>query len=241
MFELGATLRHARSEQGFDVEDVAAATRIRSRYLAAFEDERFGLLPDEVYARAFIRTYANFLGLDGELYAAELSARLEASRPAPPPPPPEPRFRLPILDRRALTAVGAAGGLLLVVLIAWHGGDGQERMPSLPATSVAGVETTIVHRPPAPRPVLVPRAGRLVLAAARGDGWLSVRAGSRKGRLLYEGLLREGEMVGVSGTRVWVRLGAPWNMAASWNGRPLEGLPPDTGNVIVTRDGARPE
>ena len=240
MFELGATLRHARSEQGLDVDDVAAATRIRSKYLVAFEDERFGSLPDEVYARAFIRTYANFLGLDGELYAGELSARLEAARPPPPPPPPEPRLRLPSLDRRALTAVGTAVGLVLVVLVAWHNGGGTERMPDLRATSVAGVETTIARRRAA-RPAAAPRTGRLVLAATRGDCWLTVRARSRGGRVLYEGLLREGSTVGVTGTRVWVRVGAPWNLAASWNGRPLEGLPADTGNVVVTRDGIQPE
>lgn len=240
MFEMGATLRQAREQRGLRLEDVAETTRIRIKFLAALEDERLGELPAEVYARAFVRTYAELLGLDGELYAAELSARLEASRPPPPPPPPEPRFRLPMPDRRALTMVGAAGGLLLIALVAWHGGEGQERMPPLPTSSVAAAKKTIPQRPAAPRPVVVPRAGRLVLAAARGDCWLSVRAGSRAGRVLYEGLLQEGATVGVSGTRLWLRVGAPWNLAASWNGRPLAGLPADTGNVVVTRDGVQP-
>lgn len=239
MFEIGGTLRQARQSRGFDLQQVAEATRIRIKYLAALEDEQFGSLPEEVYARAFLRTYADFLELDGELYAAELSARLEASRPPPPPPPPEPRFTLPSFDRRAAIVLGAAVAVLVVGLVAWHGGGRQERVPAAFESNVAPATKTIADRPGMPKRVVRPvsRAGRLHLVAARGDCWLSVRAGSREGRVLYEGMLREGDEVRVAGARLWVRLGAPWNLDASWNGRALRGLPADTGNVLVTRAG----
>jgi cytoskeleton protein RodZ len=239
MLDIGGTLREARTRSGLGLDDAAAATRIRVKYLAALEDERFGVLPEDVYARAFLRTYADFLGLDGDLYAAELAARLEASRPAPPPPPPEPRFTLPRIDRRVLVLVGTCGAVLLVALVAWHGGDPQVRMPPETTVEVAGATKTIVPTPRAPRRV-APATGRLVLTATRGDCWLSVRAGAREGRILYEGMVGEGEQVRVAGRRLWVRIGAPWNLEASLNGRPLQNLPADTGNVLVTPTGVAP-
>jgi transcriptional regulator with XRE-family HTH domain len=240
LFDIGATLRQAREGRGLALEDAAQATRIRVKYLAALEDERFGALPAEVYARAFLRTYAELLGLDGEPFVAELSSRLEASRPPPPPPPPEPRFTLPRLDRRAGILLGAAGAVIFVVLVAWRGGDPQVRMPAAFNSEPAPAGETIAHRPARTKHVAQATLGPLVLAATRGDCWLSVRAGSRGGRTLYEGMLREGDEVRVGGARLWVRIGAPWNLAAERNGRALRGLPADTGNVLVTRAGVVP-
>lgn len=239
MLDIGGTLREARTRGGIGLDEAATATRIRVKYLAALEDDRFGVLPEDVYARAFLRTYADFLGLDGDLYAAELAARLEASRPPPPPPPPEPRFTLPRPDRRALVVAGACGAALVVALVAWQGGDPQVRMPPETTVEVAAATKTIVPTRRAPRRV-PPAAGRLVFSAAKGDCWLSIRAGGREGRILYEGMVAEGRQVRVAGRRLWVRIGAPWNLEASLNGRPLEGLPADTGNVLVTSAGLTP-
>jgi cytoskeleton protein RodZ len=241
MLDIGGTLREARTRSGLELDDVAAATRIRKKYLAALEDERLGALPEDVYARAFLRTYADFLGLDGDLYAAELNARLEASRPPPPPPPPEPRFTVPRLDRRALAVAGAAGALLFVGLVAWRGGDSGMRVPPQSTVGVVAATKTIpsARRPPTQVASSAP-SGRIVLAATRGDCWLSVRAGSREGRVLYEGMLQAGDEVRISGVRVWIRVGAPWNLVASVNGRALRGLPADTGNVVVTPGGLTP-
>jgi transcriptional regulator with XRE-family HTH domain len=91
MFELGSTLREARTRQGLELRDAAEATRIRVKFLAALEGERVGELPPEFYARAFLRTYAEFLGLDGDVYVAELNSLLEARRP----PPRRPLSRVP--------------------------------------------------------------------------------------------------------------------------------------------------
>lgn len=68
---IGATLRQARDRRKIDLSEVEAATRIRSRYLRAIEAEDWDVLPGDVYARGFIRTYASYLGLDGERLAEE--------------------------------------------------------------------------------------------------------------------------------------------------------------------------
>ena len=57
-------LRSAREAQGKSLDDAAVATRIRSSYLDALEQERFGELGGNVYAKGFLRSYAGYLGID---------------------------------------------------------------------------------------------------------------------------------------------------------------------------------
>jgi cytoskeleton protein RodZ len=68
---IGATLREARSRRKVDLSEVEAATKIRHRYLRAIENEDWDVLPGGAYTRAFIRTYASYLGLDGDRLADE--------------------------------------------------------------------------------------------------------------------------------------------------------------------------
>ncbi len=68
---IGATLREARSRRKADLSEVEAAIKIRVRYLRAMENEEWDVLPGGVYTRGFIRTYAAYLGLDGERLADE--------------------------------------------------------------------------------------------------------------------------------------------------------------------------
>ncbi len=63
---VGTILHRARDRRQIDLSEAEAATRIRLRYLSAIENEEWDVLPGGVYTRGFIRTYASFLGLDGE-------------------------------------------------------------------------------------------------------------------------------------------------------------------------------
>ncbi|HUV94818.1 MAG TPA: RodZ domain-containing protein [Anaerolineae bacterium] len=76
MGEVGTRLREAREQQGLSLEQAEETTRIRRVFLEALEEERFDVLPGDVYARGFIRNYAQFLGLDPQ----ELSASFRAVR-----------------------------------------------------------------------------------------------------------------------------------------------------------------
>ncbi|HVW45646.1 MAG TPA: helix-turn-helix domain-containing protein [Solirubrobacterales bacterium] len=63
---IGDTLAEARTRRGVDLDEVHAATGIRPRYLRAIEEEDWNALPEEFYARSFVRKYAQFLGVDPE-------------------------------------------------------------------------------------------------------------------------------------------------------------------------------
>jgi cytoskeleton protein RodZ len=66
---IGPTLREARNRRKVDLVQVEAAIKIRVRYLQAMENEEWDALPGGAYTRGFIRTYASYLGLDGDRLA----------------------------------------------------------------------------------------------------------------------------------------------------------------------------
>ncbi len=75
---VGLTLQRARQERGLTHEDVERDTKIRVRYLEAMERNDYDTLPGVVYAQGFLKTYANYLDLDGERLAQEFRDRHSA-------------------------------------------------------------------------------------------------------------------------------------------------------------------
>src|SRR3954453_5951482 len=75
MFEIGNSLRDARLRKELDFPELEQGTKIRAKYLRALEDETFDQLPGPTYVKGFLRTYADYLGLDGQLYVDEYNVR----------------------------------------------------------------------------------------------------------------------------------------------------------------------
>jgi cytoskeleton protein RodZ len=78
--EIGRYLEQKRKERGLSLEEVEQATKIRKRYLTGLEREDYTILPDAVYARGFLKTYANYLGLDGEALSRQLKSTRKPRR-----------------------------------------------------------------------------------------------------------------------------------------------------------------
>lgn len=64
MSSVGQTLKEAREARGLTLHDMQEKTKIQPRYLKAIEEDRFEILPGHFYTRAFIRTYAEHVGID---------------------------------------------------------------------------------------------------------------------------------------------------------------------------------
>lgn len=77
MEEIGSRLRAAREAKGISLEVAEDETKIRRRYLEALENGRADDIPGEVYLKGFLRTYGNFLGLDGPGLVEEYKAAKE--------------------------------------------------------------------------------------------------------------------------------------------------------------------
>ena len=66
MNEIGKILKETRIEKGYTLDDLQQTTKIQKRYLQAIEDGNTDILPGRFYARAFVKQYADNVGLDGE-------------------------------------------------------------------------------------------------------------------------------------------------------------------------------
>jgi cytoskeleton protein RodZ len=87
---VGQDLRAARLRRGDDLATVSRALKIRRDHLEALEEDRFEALPGRAYAVGFVRSYADYLGLDPlqcvERFKAEIAGRSEVQPTVGPPP-----------------------------------------------------------------------------------------------------------------------------------------------------------
>jgi hypothetical protein len=236
MFEIGSSLRAARMRQELELSQAERDTRIRAKYLRALEDERFDVLPGPAYTKGFLRTYADYLGLDAQPFVDAYNARFAPEEePAPPPQLRIRRRRFAVAPWLLLVAALAAS----IAVLAW-GLSGKGSHHASPAPSTAQRRTTTrAALPAAPRTATQPQTvARIVLVARRGRCWLSIHLGSATGRLVYQRTLEQGRTARFVSTRLWIRIGAPWNLDATLNGKAVQ-LPASTGDVVVTSAGLR--
>ncbi|QHT60760.1 helix-turn-helix domain-containing protein [Paenibacillus lycopersici] len=66
MSDLGALLKKAREQRNLSLDDIQDLTKIRKRYLEAIEEGDYSVLPGSFYVRAFVKNYAESVGLDAE-------------------------------------------------------------------------------------------------------------------------------------------------------------------------------
>jgi cytoskeleton protein RodZ len=77
MPEIGQTLRETRLRNRVDITEVEAGTKIRAKYLRALENEEWELLPGPTFVKTFLRSYADYLGLDSRQLVEEYKQRFE--------------------------------------------------------------------------------------------------------------------------------------------------------------------
>jgi hypothetical protein len=237
VFEIGSSLREARTRQGLQFDEVEARTMIRGKYLRALEDEQFDVLPAHTYVKGFLRTYADALGLDGELYVDEYNSRFvggDDDTPVHPRRSTTPAARRRRQEQRESHVVGIAlGAIALVtalVIAAWKfGGSDAERVRGLaPASGISA--------PSGPATVI--RRATVEIRAIRGDSFMEVRARSRNGRQLYRGTLLRGQVQRFPRQRsVYVSLGTPRNVVVKLNGNRLRF--PTGGEAVLGPGGVR--
>ncbi|WP_372869262.1 helix-turn-helix domain-containing protein [Planomicrobium okeanokoites] len=64
--EMGTRLKEARIAKGYSLEDLQDVTKIQKRYLAGIEEGNYSMMPGQFYVRAFIKQYADAVGLNAD-------------------------------------------------------------------------------------------------------------------------------------------------------------------------------
>jgi len=186
---VGTILRRARTRREIELSEVEAATRIRLRYLRAIEDEEWDVLPGGVYRRGFIRTYATFLGLDGERLVEDYRQSVEPwqrvdavqSQPEGYGAPTTPRSVL--LAGLAVVAVVTVAAVAIVAFPTGGGGGSPSTQPDAGALRQ--------HKAPAraKAPAASTETGVTVRFAVSAEVWACLL--DAKGRALVNGLILE--------------------------------------------------
>jgi hypothetical protein len=246
VFEIGNSLREARLRQGLEIPRVEGDTKIRGKYLRALEEEEFDVLPGDTYVKGFLRTYADYLGLDGQLYLDEYNSRFAAAEELPFAQTASPRKRQRRRVESNLVVVALAAIVAVTVLVVVglsglgsdSGGDTPPPAPTGPTTTGDG-SGSATEAPGETEGAEEPRA-RLVLTAARGESYVQVRSGGVNGKLLWEGTLEQGQSQRfVRYRRLWLDLDDPQNLDARLNGAEVEDFPTEPAVVLVTTSGVR--
>ncbi len=242
---LGQFLRQERELRGIPLDRIEEATRIRAAQLRAIEDDRLESLPAEAYARGFVRTYAEYLGLNGDdvvaIFNEQWNRSAHRAEPALPQTPvsvarssPSGMFSLWV----GLACLLLAGSAVLYLMGGSGGGHAAQPPPTThpPATQPVTNPTTSSTQPPPP---VQPAGVRMTVTAAQGSCWLEARRGSASGPLLAERTLAPGQAVHLHGRRVWLRLGDPTSVRLQVNGKALKNAyPAQPINLLVTPHGA---
>jgi cytoskeletal protein RodZ len=228
VFEIGNSLREARMRRGVDFAQAELATKIRGKYLRALEDEQFELLPAETYVKGFLRNYAEYLGLDGQLYVDEFNSRFVSGEEH------EPRARRSAArpqrhNRRletsvVLGAIAVITVLTVIVISAW--------------TSTGNKPRTSSHKPPAVKtPKVIPP--HFLVTALRGATHVTVRIGSASGPVRWDGTLQVGDdPVAIRGSRrLWVQIDSPENVQVEVRGKQVHVRTSGPAVRIVTATG----
>jgi len=241
MFDIGASLKEAREKRGLSADDVQQALRIRERYLTALEEERWELLPGDAYTKGFLRTYAEFLGLNGTLYIDEYNERVASNEDAPLVPEslaPVERGKSRILFRTIAGVIAVAA--VIAALMAF--GSGGTTTANIPAAAAAATPPVVV-RPGAIAhvrryvPTKVPTA---LIRAVHGRSWFSVRVGGANGREIFRGFLNRGHKLTYKlDGNVWMRVGRPRVVTIAIGTSVVHGMPGTPVNLLLTRNGAK--
>lgn len=252
MGEIGDTLRDARRRRELDLLQCEQATKIRSKYLMAMEEDRFEILPEPVFVRGMLRTYAAYLDVDPAPLLERYDRQVEASAPTPPTPAGSalvsrrraPRRRAGRRGRRrgldprlVLFGIGAA---IVVVVLFWLGQRGPERLPPTPvltgADTGAVVRTAPVvtgRRPAAPAPVDL-----VIMGTSDTPADVQVRRDDAEGAVVARATLTSGQRRRVRvARRVWVRVAPGGGTVAARLGGRTVALPPGDAGVVLTPSG----
>ena len=239
MFEIGSSLREARLRQGIDFPALEQATKIRAKYLRALEDERFELLPAHTYVKGFLRSYADYLGLDGELYVDEYNSRYVIGEEEMPVGARRSPSRVPAARRRrreqreagaVVLALAAIGVVTALVIVAWRfGGPEPSRVPGLEQSETTGQGAQRATTSGG-------GTARITLWARNGDTGLDVYRDSLRGKVVYSGTLQRGQTQRFTGSRLAIRIGRPQSVRVAVNGARAE-LKRLWGTYLVTPNG----
>ncbi|MFJ5772565.1 helix-turn-helix domain-containing protein [Streptomyces sp. NPDC093094] len=205
---VGRALREARIAAKMTVDDVSTATRVRIAIVHAIEQDDFTPCGGDVYARGHIKTLARAVRLDPAPLLAQYDAD-HGGRPAPTPAAPlfeaeriRPERRGPNWTAAMVAAIVAVIGFVGFTVVKGGGsGSGTDEVAegTTPTAGRTASPSAGSKKPAAPKPdptesaIAAAPQDKVTVRVSAADGRSWVAAKDHNGRLLFDGLLKQGE------------------------------------------------
>lgn len=255
----GEHLKREREMRGVSLEEIAAATRISTRFLEAIEKEQWDRLPGGVFNRGFIRSIARFLGLDEDSLVAEYALgtqdhneiRVGAERPTE-----MPRNWRPAVAAIVAIILASAGGLIAYkhfgarVAARLHkqpAGAGATARSGTPASAPAASSQTAMPKE-SPDASAAPAEGEPPVASAALT--LKLEAGKpanvkviADGKAVFEGPVHANDVKQFEARDAFQVISSESSaLVLELNGQtvPPIGTPGQPGNITLTRNDLKP-
>lgn len=200
-------------------------TKIRGKYLRALEDEQFEVLPSQTYVKGFLRTYAEYLGLDGQLYVDEYNSRFIAAEDAdfrPRRSAARPQDRSRRLETNVVLAALAAISIVTIIVITAWSSSGKQPPAKVASRHVATAKTSKVTPP------------TISFRAVGGSSYAAIHRGGPAGAIIFAGTLSRGHREQFSGKSFWFTVTAPENLEIEVRGKTLHLPGYEPSNITVT-------
>jgi hypothetical protein len=223
VFEIGNSLREARERQGLGYPEIELATKIRAKYIRALEEEDFTAIPGDAYIRGFLRSYADYLGLDGDVYVDEYASRFITSwrDELPPKPSERPRVRTrgrPADRRVVLLAIVAVVVVGLLVFAAFSLPGSSPHVPGLGKKNNNSSQSR--HQ--------------LVLTGVKHGTYVVVRRGKASAKVDLQGTVGPGETDRLAGDRFYLLVRTPAGLHITLDGKAVALPAVHNYHVLVT-------
>ncbi|MDT0404062.1 helix-turn-helix domain-containing protein [Streptomyces edwardsiae] len=204
---VGRALQQARIAAGLTVDDVSTATRVRIGIVRAIEADDFAPCGGDVYARGHIRTLAKAVRLDPAPLIERFEADHGGGRPAPTPAAPlfeaeriRPERRGPNWTAAMVAAIVVVIGFVGFTMVKGGDDDGAKEnvaegtQPSKSATPTPKSEKTAAPEPePSDSAIAAAPQDKVTVKVSAADGRSWISAKDHSGRLLFDGLLKQGD------------------------------------------------
>ena len=228
----GSLLRSEREKQKKSLEDIEATLKISIKYLRAIEEDKYELLPADVFTKSYLRSYSGILGLENDPIIDLYDKQFKAPAANEPEPPKKalwkkiPRFKFKYIYLLAV-CIG-----LITISINLYKKQGIEK----PADAIPEVKTDIVEtmniKPPEPSGKALPAKDLSLEISASELTWVSIKIDSTDPEEL---LLRAGESTTVKADEKFVlKIGNAGGTSLMFNGTDLGNLGPHGQLIDIT-------
>ncbi len=219
MASLGQELKRERELRGISLQEIAASTRIRLKFLEALEEDRLDIIPGKFFIRAILSSYAKSIGLDEnqvlnryQELQSSFDYEVEAAAPKKSGGQPIRRRRNLPLFLACIFIILALGFISILVLAPGKNPEASLRPEFKPSPS-----------PAPPAPVEAPKTEQKTEEGLNLDisfleeTWLQASA---DGAVIWDGIKKGGESLEVRASReVGLNLGNAGGLAFTINGK----------------------